>query len=83
MLTEIEVHLNASGKESHHQEKWHHTSLDCSNRPKHDRIPLKMLLISTHSCLANYSRCLVIDTYMVSRVPEHSTISNIILFTHS
>lgn len=55
--------------------------MDCSNRPKHDRILLKMLLISTHSCWANYSHCLLIDTYMVSRVPEHFTIFNIILFT--
>lgn len=80
---EEHVHLSASWKGGHQQEKWHHTSSDCSNRPKHDRILLKMLMIGTHSCRANYSCCLVIDTHMVSRVPQHFTISNRVLFTHS
>lgn len=56
--------------------------MDCSNSPKHDRILLKMLLISTHSCRANYSHCLVIDIYTVSRAPGHFTDSNIVLFLH-
>lgn len=80
---EVYVHLSTSWKGGHHQEKWHHTSSDCSNRPKHDRMLLKILMIGTHSCRANYSCCLVIDSYMVSRVPQHFTISNRVLFTHS